>query len=356
MFGPSRRILSRFSRPAWTLLGLLLLPTAACSDGAVEADPQLLVGDPDAAGVDGLASDNGSAPGPDGSTATDDATVAADGGTEPQDGIVWTDPDAATAAGDGTTIDQDTAVGADGTVIWPDGTVTYPDGGTTGSDGSGTVSDGAVVATDGGPAPSDGGTTPSDGGSSPDATPVVDAGIITPDAGGPVCGNGICQPGEGPQNCPADCQTTGGGGSGTWSCGDAKCDIGEEFYCQQDCLGPGCGDGVCKWPETNQACPADCKSGGGGTWVCGDGKCDIGEQFYCDKDCAVPVDTDKCLTEQCSAELAKCQAKSGCMDTIKCLEDCGGGWSCGQKCLPGGPQSASEATGLLWCGQSKGCY
>jgi hypothetical protein len=90
--------------------------------------------------------------------------------------------------------------------------------------------------------------------------------------------------------------------------------------------------------------------------VCGDGKCDIGEQFYCDADCAVPVDTDKCLADKCSAELAKCQAKSGCMDTIKCLEDCGGGWSCGQKCLPGGPQGATEATGLLWCGQSKGCY
>jgi hypothetical protein len=48
----------------------------------------------------------------------------------------------------------------------------------------------------------------------------------------PVCGDGSCDPGETPVNCPQDC---GGGGL----CGDAVCSPGEQATCPQDC-GAGC--------------------------------------------------------------------------------------------------------------------
>ncbi len=53
-----------------------------------------------------------------------------------------------------------------------------------------------------------------------------------PDAGpnGPVCGNNMCETGETPQTCPADCHPTG----------------------------PICGNAVCEAGESPQACPADC--------------------------------------------------------------------------------------------------
>jgi len=36
--------------------------------------------------------------------------------------------------------------------------------------------------------------------------------------GKPSCGNGICEPGENPKNCPLDCSGGGGGGGGTSDC------------------------------------------------------------------------------------------------------------------------------------------
>ena len=343
----------------WSVaLMALAVPVAGCSDGAVEAAPQLILGDPDTAGGDAQLAQDGASTASDGGGSDPDAAVADD--AAPND-AASTDPDAQPTdsgiawGGDAsqptdTTTANDAA--ADSTVAWPDAAVT--------TDAGGTVD--AVAVTDAGAVQPDAtsgsdAAVASDTAVSTDAAASTDAGSNPPDVPAPVCGNGVCQAGETAQNCPADCQSTGGG-QGTWTCGDAKCDIGEEFYCQADCLGPGCGDGVCKWPETSQACPADCKSsggsGGGGGWVCGDGKCDIGEQFYCQKDCQVQTSPDQCLADKCATELAKCQAKAGCMDAVNCLEKCGASWNCSQGCFSGQP--ASEVTSLLTCAATKGCF
>jgi len=341
----------------WSVALLALAaPVAGCSDGAVEADPQLILGDPDAGGGDAQLAQDGSTAGQDTAGGDPDAAAPSDATAADPDaqvndgGVLWGD-DAAQQA--------DAAAPSDSGVIWPGDATAQPDAGgqadTGGQVDAAVISD-AAVQTDAA-SQADTASLP-DSAAQPDSTtPPTDAGGSQPDLPPPVCGNGVCQAGENAQNCPADCQSTGGG-TGTWTCGDAKCDIGEEFYCQADCLGPGCGDGVCKWPETSQACPADCKSsgggGGGGGWVCGDGKCDIGEQFYCQKDCQVQTSPDQCLADKCSAELAKCQAKAGCMDAVNCLEKCGASWNCSQGCFSGQP--ASEVTSLLTCAATKGCF
>ncbi|MSQ84653.1 MAG: hypothetical protein EXR77_17560 [Myxococcales bacterium] len=141
------------------------------------------------------------------------------------------------------------------------------------------------------------------------------------------CGNGTCEPGESTQNCPADCQ----GGSGSWTCGDGKCDIGEQFYCQKDCT----------------------SSGSGGGWVCGDGKCDIGEKYYCQKDCQAGGAT--CLSTKCVAENNKCNTDTKCKTSVQCSLGCNGDWACLQKCLPGGTGANQTAVDLLICGQKNNC-
>lgn len=52
--------------------------------------------------------------------------------------------------------------------------------------------------------------------------------------------DGICDPGETCQNCPADCQSQGGG---TGCCGDLVCDLGESYCtCSTDCGYPPAGN------------------------------------------------------------------------------------------------------------------
>ncbi|MBM4345858.1 MAG: hypothetical protein FJ100_21000 [Deltaproteobacteria bacterium] len=165
---------------------------------------------------------------------------------------------------------------------------------------------------------------------------------------GPKCGDGTCNPGESNANCAADCP---GGGAGTWTCGDKKCDIGEQFYCEGDCPGPVCGDGKCQWPENKDNCTKDCK--GGGLWVCGDGKCDLGEQFYCAQDCQPPPMT--CLAAKCGKEWQTCAAKPGCEKAVQCAVQCNGSWSCSQNCMTGGAANNKEAIAVLVCGQTQSC-
>ena len=172
--------------------------------------------------------------------------------------------------------------------------------------------------------------------------------IAAPDTKPNPCGDGTCAPGESTANCPADCK----GGSYTWTCGDKKCDIGEQFYCAGGCPGPQCGDGKCQWPENASGCPGDCK-GGGGTWSCGDGKCDLAEKIYCAKDCQ--PDPAICVASKCSSQWKACQADPKCKAAVDCALDCGTGWNCAQKCLVGGASANAAAVSVLTCAQSAGC-
>jgi hypothetical protein len=62
------------------------------------------------------------------------------------------------------------------------------------------------------------------------------------------CGNGVCDSGENPGNCPQDCQ----------SCGNGACDYGETAWtCPSDCNF--CGDGICSFGEDQWSCWTDCR-------------------------------------------------------------------------------------------------
>jgi hypothetical protein len=83
----------------------------------------------------------------------------------------------------------------------------------------------------------------------------------------PLCSNGVCEAGETSATCPADCPVSA-------TCGNKKCEPGEELRCGVDC----CGDGVCAWVE-RYLCPADC-----GT-TCGDNVCQRTDVILCAEEC-----------------------------------------------------------------------
>ena len=207
---------------------------------------------------------------------------------------------------------------------------------------------------------------PADGVAASDAVLAADTSVPAP-----VCGNGYCENGENPSNCGADCK------GGSWSCGDGVCDIGEQFYCQNDCVDPVCGDGKCEAGEQSQGCVKDCgtstvcgdnicgagengtncpKDCGIGTWQCGDGKCDFGEQFYCFKDCqAGPTNAVSCLQSNCGSDYKNCSASAGCNSALQCMIGCKGSYSCLQGCVQAAGGSGSMAVQTAICGQQNGC-
>ena len=101
------------------------------------------------------------------------------------------------------------------------------------------------------------------------------------------CGNGVCEPGEGPTSCKIDC---------CGSCGDGKCkgyDCGESPQaCPVDCANA-CGNHVCDKGESPATCAEDC------VWqVCGNGVCEAsdGGPAQCPKDCAASCGNGICLS------------------------------------------------------------
>jgi hypothetical protein len=158
------------------------------------------------------------------------------------------------------------------------------------------------------------------------------------------CGDGKCDCGESQADCPGDCGgcpnandcTANGGcvaqgtcqagttgkvckaGAFTSSCGDGVCDCGETpascaADCPNKCNNGSCADqgncipnGVCEPGTPGQVC-----SMGAFASSCGDGRCDCGETpATCPGDCG-------CAQGECSAG-GKCYAREACMGTMVC--------------------------------------
>ena len=143
---------------------------------------------------------------------------------------------------------------------------------------------------------------------------------VTPESGGPVCGDSNCAPGEG-CNCAADC--------GTPPSSETSCTDGDDNDCDTaidcddvDCLGdlacPYCGDGACDIDEDMCSCSADCGTPLGSETICDDGiDNDCDNDIDCeDRDCLGVPPCPNCLPK-----------RAACNDNAEC---------CSNNCLPAG--------------------
>ena len=121
-----------------------------------------------------------------------------------------------------------------------------------------------------------------------------------------VCGDGACEPGEGPSGCPQDCAPH--------ACGNQVCEVMEgPDTCPQDC-GAACGDCACEPPEDYRSCPVDCG-------YCGDGVCAsrcaylLAESVQnCPADCCLPTCAGKeCGDDGCGGTCGACVAGKACV-------------------------------------------
>lgn len=121
---------------------------------------------------------------------------------------------------------------------------------------------------------------------------------------GAVCGNGLCEAGDGEDcvSCPDDCNGKQNGrptnrfccgdgdGQNPLPCGDATCSTGG-WSCTDTPASSGsycCGNLTCEGAEDFTNCDVDCDAP-----FCGDGSCDPGEdQCTCEADCGSPPPTE----------------------------------------------------------------
>ncbi len=152
------------------------------------------------------------------------------------------------------------------------------------------------------------------------------------------CGNGVCEPGEGPKACAIDCCGACGDGKCKGydcgenpqkcpedcgnACGNKVCDKGESpISCAMDCVWQVCGNGVCE-PEDGgpDKCPGDCATS------CGDCVCDKDEDWL-----SCPVDCGYCGDKVCSPCSALGESKALCPGDCQsqgCVDGCDDGLAC----------------------------
>lgn len=137
------------------------------------------------------------------------------------------------------------------------------------------------------------------------------------------CGSGLSSAAQQKLLSTMTCATQkgclgGGGGTGGATCGDGKCDLGEQLTCAKDCPAPVCGDGKCETGE-QLTCAKDCPAP-----VCGDGKCEAGEQLTCAQDCGGGgANMSTCIVQKCSSESTACLIDlAGCSQAGVCAVGC----------------------------------
>ena len=164
----------------------------------------------------------------------------------------------------------------------------------------------------------------------------------------PICGNEICEPPEGPEDCPEDC-------AGMDDCGDDVCTPPETpETCPTDCTPEDdCGDNICTPPESPLTCPQDCKE----EPECGDDACTPPETLETcpadctdDPECGDLVCTPPENSETCPGD---CPEDPECGDLVctppenpeSCPGDCGvGPPACTEDADCEGPACPMEAT------------
>ena len=162
-------------------------------------------------------------------------------------------------------------------------------------------------------------------------------------SGGAVCGNGVCEAGDGEDctTCAADCNgLTTGKPSGRYCCGaDTPCsdDRCTSFGLSCTTVSQGssycCGDGQCTGDEDATNCALDCEGGS----FCGDGTCDAGEDSCsCPSDCgAAPVSETGLCTDGLDND---CDGAFDCSDS-----DCDTDPACSVSCAVAGDPCTSGA-------------
>ena len=144
------------------------------------------------------------------------------------------------------------------------------------------------------------------------------------------CGNKVCEPGQTPESCPEDCLNS--------ACGDGACDPTENAEtCPHDCA-IACGNGDCETGESFEDCPADCG-------YCGDGICQNMEKYpsdddvqgvskYCKADCNMDCGDGTCDAGEeatCPADCLEffCDPTPACQAKECGYDGCGGFCPCG---------------------------
>ncbi len=155
----------------------------------------------------------------------------------------------------------------------------------------------------------------------------------------PFCGDGVCNADEDADTCCEDCGNCAQNGCPDICACDEFCCTSWDDWCEAECNGTSCGDGICQACETEVSCPADCLTIDP---YCGDGICGGDEDGdNCCEDCGqcaahgcpeVCACDDYCCTDWDDICEAECSGTScgndfcePCEDEISCPGDCGGG-------------------------------
>lgn len=113
------------------------------------------------------------------------------------------------------------------------------------------------------------------------------------------------------------------------SCGNGKCEDGEQDTCPEDCYtGPMCGNGMCEYYETAATCPADCGVS----------------------------DPMACASLNCPKDWEICKSQPVCGKVLECASQCQGSMDCIQMCaVEVGPEGLQQFMPLAQCAQAAGC-